>query len=308
MNETEPQTPAEPEPPTQPESAADTDNDVAVEKSDEADGRRAEESDVADGDAAGQPDEDRADEADGDPEDEQGEAPVRRRTNWTRGRLAIAFVCLLLGLGVAVQVQLTSDTERDLRGARQEDLVRILDDLDNQHARLGTEVNDLGDAADDLASGGGAAEAAQQEAQQRLDQLAILNGTVAASGPGISLEISDMPPDPPVEMMITVIQELRAAGAEAIQVGSIRVAMTSAVTTSDGAILIDGQPLQFPMAILAIGDPATLATAMGIPGGAVASVSYVGATATVEQLDNVKITALRDLDAPDYAEPAKPSK
>lgn len=307
MNEhddSEPQTHPEPEPLTQPESEANTDNDVTLEKIAESDGDAA---DQTDGGAADQTDDDRSGESDGDPGDERG-APVRRRAHRTRGRLAIAFVCLLLGLGVAVQVRLTSDTERDLRGARQEDLVRILDDLDNQHARLGTEVNDLGDAADDLASGGGAAEAAQQEAEQRLDQLAILNGTVAASGPGISLEISDMPSDPPAEVMITVIQELRAAGAEAIQVGSIRVAMTSAVTSSDGTILIDGQPLQFPMAILAIGDPATLATAMGIPGGAVASVSYVGATATVEQLDDVKITALRDLDAPDYAEPAKSSK
>ena len=225
----------------------------------------------------------------------------------TRGKLAIAVVCLLLGLGIAVQVRLTSDTGRDLRGARQEDLVRILDNLDNQHERLGSEVDDLIDAQEDLASGGGAAEAAQQEAQARLDQLAILNGTVAATGPGIVLTISDAPDDVPPEMMVTVIQELRAAGAEAIQVGAIRVAMSSAVTSVGGAILIDGQVLKFPLSVLAIGDPETLATAMGIPGGAIASVSFAGAKATVEQSAAVQITALRELDAPDYAEPAKPT-
>lgn len=240
-----------------------------------------------------------------DAEDEQ----PRGRTGLTaRGRIAIAAVCLLLGVGLAVQVQLTSETERDLRGARQEDLVRILDDLDNQHSRLSTEVDDLGDVQDDLASGGGAAEAAQKEAQARLDQLAILNGTVAATGPGVVLTISAAPADLGADVMVTVIQELRAAGAEAIQVGTVRVAMSSAVTEVDGGIRIDGQPLEFPLDVLAIGDPETLATAMGIPGGAVASVTYAGAKATVEQSDAVQITALRELDAPDYAEPAEPTK
>ena len=251
---------------------------------------------------------DAADDAvDGTADEDQRVSPGDRRLS-TRGRLAIALVCLLLGLGVAVQVRLTSDTERDLRGARQEDLVRILDDLDNQHERLGKEVSDLADAEQELASGGGAAEAAQQEAQARLDQLAILNGTVAATGPGIVLTITSTPDDVPAEMMVTVIQELRAAGAEAIQVGSIRVAMSSAVTGADGQVLIDDQPLQFPLSVLAIGDPETLATAMGIPGGAVASVTFAGAEATVEQSSAVQITALRELDPPDYAEPAQPTK
>jgi uncharacterized protein YlxW (UPF0749 family) len=253
-------------------------------------------------------DDDGQTDADDEHADEDRVAASRGRRLSTRGKLAIAAVCLLLGIGVAVQVRLTSDTERDLRGARQEDLVRILDDLDNQYARLGNEVDDLADAQEDLASGGGAAEAAQQEAQARLDQLAILNGTVAATGPGIVLTISDAPDDVPPEMMVSVIQELRAAGAEAIQVGSTRVAMSSAVTGEDGKIMIDGQPVTFPLSVLAIGDPETLATAMGIPGGAVASVTFAGAKASVVQSNAVQITALRELDTPDYAEPAKPTK
>lgn len=228
-----------------------------------------------------------------------------RLTN--RGKLAIAAVCLLLGVGVAVQVQLTSDTERDLRGARQEDLVRILDDLDNQHERLGNEIAELAEAQDDLTSGDGAAQAAAEDAQARLDQLEILNGTVAATGPGITLQITGVPADVPPQMMISVVQELRAAGAEAIQVGSVRVGMSSAVTGEPGTVLLDGQQLQFPLTVLAIGDPETLATAMSIPGGAVASVTYAGGKASIEQSDSIQITALRELKPPDYAEPANPT-
>lgn len=233
--------------------------------------------------------------------------PVRSSRLSGRAKLAIAAVCVLLGVGLAVQTRITSETERDLRGARQEDLVRILDDLDNQHDRIGKELSDLSGTKDELASGGDQAAAAQEQAQQRLDELEILNGTVAATGPGITMTITDAPASVPADMMITVIQELRAAGAEAIQVGQIRIGMSSAVTSKSGAILIDGHSLSFPLTILAIGDPDTLSTAMGIPGGAIAAVSYAGAKATVTPSDKVDITALREPKTPDYAEPAEPS-
>ena len=225
----------------------------------------------------------------------------------TRSKVAIAAVCLLIGLGLALQARLTSGTERDLRGARQEDLVRILDDLDNQHDRLGKEVGDLTQTKEDLASGGDQAAAALAEAQKQLEQLKILNGTVAASGPGIELTISEAPTGLPADVLITIIQELRAAGAEAIQVGDVRIGVDSAVTSKGGAIVVDDATLSFPLTILAIGDSQTLATAMAIPGGAVATVSYAGAKATVTQSAKVGITALRDPQQPDYAEPAKPS-
>lgn len=232
--------------------------------------------------------------------------PGRRRMSW-RAKLAIAAVCALLGIGLAVQARLTSDVDRDLRGARQEDLVRILDELDGKHDRLGEEVAELSDTREQLATGDDQAQAAQQEAQTRLDQLEILNGTVAATGPGIELQITPGAEPVPADTLVTVIQELRAAGAEAIQVGQVRIGMSSAVTTEGGAVLVDGQQLSFPLTILAIGDSGTLATAMGIPGGAVASLSYAGAEAVLTQSEQVQITALRSPDTPDYAEPAEPS-
>lgn len=242
-------------------------------------------------------------ESSADPDDD---TTGRRVLSW-RAKAAIALVCALLGAGLAVQARLTSDVDRDLRGARQEDLVHILDDLDGQHDRLGQEVAELSDTKDQLATGDDQAEAAQQEAQTRLDQLEILNGTVAATGPGIELEIIPGSEPVPADALITVIQELRAAGAEAIQVGQVRIGVSSAVTTKGNTVAIDGQQLSFPLTVLAIGDPATLATAMGIPGGAVASLTYADAEAVLTQSDQIQITAVRSPDEPEHAEPAGPS-
>jgi uncharacterized protein YlxW (UPF0749 family) len=60
-----------------------------------------------------------------------------------------------------------------------------------------------------------------------------------------------------------------------------------------------------PYSVLAIGDPATLAAAMNIPGGAMDSVERVGGTMEVQQSDRVDVTALRQPKPRQYAQPVK---
>jgi uncharacterized protein YlxW (UPF0749 family) len=55
--------------------------------------------------------------------------------------------------------------------------------------------------------------------------------------------------------------------------------------------------------VLAIGDKATLASALTIPGGIVETLRRVNATTTVTQLDTVRIDALQSPRTPRYAQP-----
>ena len=54
----------------------------------------------------------------------------------------MALLLFVLGLGLAIQVRSNNDGSA-LRGARQEDLVRILDELDNRTQRLEDEKQNL---------------------------------------------------------------------------------------------------------------------------------------------------------------------
>ena len=65
-----------------------------------------------------------------------------------------------------------------------------------------------------------------------------------------------------------------------------------------------GTALSPPYVILAIGDPATMASAMGIPGGVSESVRGLRGEVTVEQLDSLDITAIHRSDPPRFATPA----
>jgi uncharacterized protein YlxW (UPF0749 family) len=230
-----------------------------------------------------------------------------RRGRTAFGTLAV-MLCLLLGVAIATQVHQTSSGD-SLDTARPADLLVLLDSLRQREATLSTEVAELQRSLNALQASGSSDQAAIQNAQSRLAALSILIGTVAATGPGVSVRIEDPGPGVAPQAMLDVLDELRAAGAEAIQIGdghqSVRAGVDTWIVGAPGALTVDGKTLMPPYSVTAIGDPPTLAAAMNIPGGAVDSVKRVGGTMSVQQGDKVDITALRQLKPRQYAQPVK---
>ena len=223
----------------------------------------------------------------------------------SRGEVLAGLLCAVLGFALVVQVQQTQ--EADLGSLRESDLVRILDDLGARNDRLEAEEAELEETREELVAGGSAQDVAREAAQQQVDLLGILAGTAPATGPGIRLTINDGGGEIGAAALLDAIQELRDSGAEALQVGDVRiVASTSFVDTEDG-VVVDGKVLEPPYVFLVIGDPQTLSTALDIPGGVIRSVRNAGGQALVSELDEVVVDALRRPTEPQYARPAEPT-
>ncbi len=219
----------------------------------------------------------------------------------TRAQLIVALLLFVLGLGLAIQVSSTSENSA-LRGARQEDLVRILDELDDRTQRLEDEKARLEKQRSELESSSDQAEEARKQTQEKERQLGILAGTVAAEGPGITLTIGDPSGAVESDMLLDAIQELRAAGAEAIQVNGVRVVADSYFTGSGDDMRIDGTKVAAPYVFKVIGKPEDLEPALNIPGGVVQTLEKEQATATVERAPKIVVDALRPAKRPDYAQ------
>ncbi len=250
--------------------------------------------------------------------------PSSQRNAWTRlasalrprikrGHLLPALLCAVLGFAVVVQVRSTQDTGLD--GLRQTDLVRILDDVSERASRLRQEARDLEDTRARVTAGSGGSRAALQEAQERARVLGVLAGTLPATGTGVEITISDPQDKVGAEVLLDTLQELRDAGAEAVEVSTLDgpavrvVAGTSFVDPADqgsdeGGVLVDGTLLTSPYRFLVIGDPRTLAAAMNIPGGVLDVLRQKDAQGVVTPQDVVDITALRAAPSPRYARPA----
>ena len=219
-----------------------------------------------------------------------------------------AVLCVLLGIAIATQVRQTRSGDA-LTNARPADLLVLLDSLQQREAALNTEVSELQRNLAAVQSAGSSDQAAIANAQSRLADLSILIGTVAATGPGVTIDIEDPGPGVAPETMLDVINELRAAGAETLEISSgrqaVRVGVDTWVSGDPGSLVVDSLTLRPPYSLAAIGDPPTLAAAMNIPGGAVDSVERVGATMTVVTSDRIEITTLRQPKPRQYAQPVK---
>jgi uncharacterized protein YlxW (UPF0749 family) len=227
---------------------------------------------------------------------------VAMRPRATRAQLLAMLLCFVLGLAGFLAVK--QNQSLGLDSMRQSDLVSLLDNVTEKSTRLEDETRRLQTMADQLKTGSDKSAAALEAAQQRLELLGILAGTSPATGPGIKLTITDPKVQVTAATLLDSVQELRDAGAEAIQVGGVRVVANTSFVDGVGGVRVDGTQVPPPYVFLVIGDSQTLAAALGIPGGVLEVLKQQGATGMVEPRTSITVSALRQVTAPQYARPA----
>ncbi len=221
-----------------------------------------------------------------------------------RAGALIGVLTAVLGFGIAVQVHSNSSSD-SLQNAREDDLIRILDDQNARGERLNQEIAELQNTLDELRRSGNSDQVAQAQAQRELQSLQVLLGSVAATGPGVAVSISDPQRKLKAEDLLDVVEELRGAGAEAIQFGPVRVTTSTSFSDAVDGVRVDGRAVQPPYQVLAIGDPKTLDTALNIPGGVAATARNAGGDAQIDDRQRIAISALSTLRKPKYAAPAR---
>jgi uncharacterized protein YlxW (UPF0749 family) len=203
----------------------------------------------------------------------------------SRNQVVVGVLLGVLGAALAIQVHATNSSDQLLRAARPDDLVHILDDVTARGQRLDTELRDLETQKAQLQNSTDKAQAALQQAQEKAKALEILAGTVKAQGPGITVTVTDPGHKVDAAALLNALEELRAAGAEVVQLNDARIVVSSAfLDAAPGKVTVDGQALTGPYVFKVIGDPATLQPALGIPGGVIANLrSQYGASTAITQ-------------------------
>lgn len=210
--------------------------------------------------------------------------------NLSRTQTIITFLFVLLGFATTAAIKNTS-ADQLLTNARQSDLVAVLDDLAQREARLQSEVARLESARETLL--GGDQYTALNEAKRRATALGRLAGTEPVVGSGITISITGKLT---ASTLLDAIQELRDAGATAIQISdrnlSARVVVNTWFADSTKGVKVSGTELTTPITISVIGDSTVLTPAMQIPGGLSDTVSTGGGTVDIKSAEDVSISAV----------------
>jgi uncharacterized protein YlxW (UPF0749 family) len=215
-------------------------------------------------------------------------------------RYLIVGLTIILGIFLSLAIK-QNDEPKLLSSAREDELVRILDDLSKQKDNLELELIKQSQVLDSLKSGSN--EEAKKAAQNRIDQLILLSGTAPVTGRGIQVLITGDVYSVSAFTILDSVQELRDAGAVAIEINGNRIINSTYFSDTSDGITINQAKIRSPYRINALGDPETLATALKIPGGLAEKVTTSGGQVVITQYATLVIESTVDLVTPQYAVP-----
>jgi len=219
-------------------------------------------------------------------------------------QLSVGIVILILAFLITIQFKsVTVNNEQrskqnlrvdellgELKKEREqnEDLQKQLDALTNDIAQYRTDAEQETDYSKFLS--------------EQLRRAELMAGFVDVEGPGISIQLSDIGNRSPGlsasdtlihdEDIRRIINELCAAGAEAISVNDSRIISTSAVRCVGPTILVNDTKMAPPYVIKAIGKSHQLEAAMNLNGGVIDNMKVWGFS--------ISITKHKKLTIPKY--------
>jgi uncharacterized protein YlxW (UPF0749 family) len=220
-----------------------------------------------------------------------------------RAQVVVAVLLAVVGFAAVTQVR-ANQVDDTYAGYREQDLIDVLNGLAGTTQRAQAEISRLESTRQDLQSNTDSRQAALSQAQERADTLAILAGLVPVTGPGIRVTVTETDAPVDIDTVLDMIEELRAAGAEAMQVnGKVRIVAQSSIEDAVGGISIDGTVLTSPYVFDVIGDPHTLAGALSFPSGPTEQFQEAGAKVDVNELKSLDIESVRQPGQTKYAQP-----
>lgn len=225
-------------------------------------------------------------------------------TSKRQGQVSIALVCMVLGIMLAIQFRTTQDVQSSIPYQRLEDLSQRLNQAEKERDALQKEVHQLRQSDK--------SEAISQE----MANIKMAAGLTALQGPGIMVTIDDSKrPAKPGENpnlylihdddILKVINELWAAGSEAVSINEQRLIATSEIRCAGPTLSVNNTRYSPPYEIRAIGDPRTLENALRMRGGVIETLQFWGIQIAVKQQSSIRIPAYKGAYRFDYAKPVK---
>jgi uncharacterized protein YlxW (UPF0749 family) len=148
---------------------------------------------------------------------------------------------------------------------------------------------------------------------KELESLRMAAGLKAMRGPGVAVLLDDAKTQPkgstPIVVtyqdLVSVANELWAAGAEAIAVNGQRVTATTGFGQVGGTAVVNLQRLSGPFTIAALGDPVTLEGALNIRGGLIDGLRALGLTIVINRQADLTVPAYRGVHKFEHARPVE---
>lgn len=214
--------------------------------------------------------------------------------------VCIGIALFFLSLMLVAQMKTISNTEEVLQGKREAQLSDELVNLQRNYNELKSKYDESQKVVEEYQNSSSTNNSLIASMKNQIDYLSLLSGTTDVKGEGVIITLSDgeTPSDTSTRTdtlvhdsdVLTVVNELKAAGAEAISVNGQRIISTSAIRCVGPVIQVNYQKVAAPFEIKAIGNAQYLESAMNIKNGVVDMLKQLGVGVSMTREKEVNIS------------------
>lgn len=200
--------------------------------------------------------------------------------------IILLIMCFMLGAAIAIQIKTVKQNGTTVSSGQgtsnlKAQVLKMKEKYENQYEELEKVTKELEEARNKATKDNGEL----KELEDKIKQDNLLLGNTNVTGPGVTITLTDGKADPLIldaenllvhaENVLSVVNELRNAGAEAIAINGERVVGTTAISCDGNVIIVNGEKVSSPISITAIGLEEMLAT-LNRAGGTLAKFEEYG--------------------------------
>ena len=214
--------------------------------------------------------------------------------------IVLGVMCCALTLGICVQVRTVKNSNSTVSQNYEENNLRA--EVLKYKERYDNKYKELEEAEEELERERQSSTQNNSDLEQKENEIKQGNkmiGMTEVTGPGVIVTLSDSKKDASTVLnasdlvvhdadVLSVINELKNAGAEAISINDQRIVPTSSIVCGGNIIEINGEKVGAPFTIMAIGLPEQLA-ALSRPGGYLEILKNASIEVSLKKSNNITI-------------------
>lgn len=209
--------------------------------------------------------------------------------------ITIVIACLVLTFVMFMQFKIVNQTDiTSIENMRKSELKTELANWKSKYDEVEQQYNEISTKINEYKTNNKTDNQNGELLQSELEQVNVALGKTDVQGPGIIITLRDTDNEEIAKYnaddLISIVNSLKSAGAEAISINDERVInMTDMVTISSSFIKVNGQRILSPYIIKAIGDQSYLEGALLGNGGYVDLLKKDRRNVTIEKENKIKI-------------------
>lgn len=213
--------------------------------------------------------------------------------------IILAIMCFILTIGISVQIKTVKNNGSTVAGNQQENnlksqVLKMKEKYENQYAELERAEKELEKVRVQATKDN----TELTDLEGKIKKANILLGNTNVTGSGITVTLTDGKGDSQLldaenlivhaENVLSVVNELKNAGAEAISINGERIVNATAISCDGNVIIVNGKKISSPIQITAIGLPELLST-LNRPGGTLAKFKELGKIVDLKKNANLEV-------------------